>query len=105
MKKIKLAVIFGGMSTEHDVSIASGTAIIKNLDKQKYEIYLIYIDKNGKWYEYLKKADEIENLEVGEQIKEIKLIENITKYLKNMDCIFPVLHGCWRRRWNNSRII
>ena len=42
---MKVAVIFGGMSTEHDVSISSGTAVIKNLDKEKYEIYPIYIGK------------------------------------------------------------
>ena len=51
MNKIKLAVIFGGMSTEHDVSIVSGTSIIKNLDDNKYEIFPIYIDENGNWYE------------------------------------------------------
>ena len=38
---IKLGVIFGGMSTEHDVSIASGNLLFKNLDKQKYKIYPI----------------------------------------------------------------
>ena len=54
MAKLKLGVIFGGMSTEHDVSITSGTSVIKNLDKDKYEIYPIYIDKEGKWYEYSK---------------------------------------------------
>ena len=45
MEKLKLGVIFGGMSTEHDVSITSGTSVIKNLDKGKYEILPIYIDK------------------------------------------------------------
>ena len=38
MSKMKLGVIFGGMSTEHDVSIVSGTAVIKNLNKEKYDI-------------------------------------------------------------------
>ena len=38
MSKIKLGVIFGGMSTEHDVSIVSGTSVIKNLDKKIYNI-------------------------------------------------------------------
>ncbi len=41
----KLGVIFGGTSTEHDVSIVSGTSVIKNLNKEKYDIYPIYIDK------------------------------------------------------------
>ena len=36
MSKLKLGVIFGGTSTEHDVSIASGTSVIKNLNKDKY---------------------------------------------------------------------
>ena len=93
MKKIKLAVIFGGMSTEHDVSIASGTAIIRNLNKEKYEIYPIYIDKNGTWYKYTKEINKIENLKVGEKPREIEKIRNYIEYLKNMDYVFPVLHG------------
>ena len=43
MEKIKLAVIFGGQSTEHDVSIVSGTSVIKNLNKEEYDILPIYI--------------------------------------------------------------
>ena len=39
MAKIKLGVIFGGTSTEHDVSIVSGTSILRNLDKNKYEVF------------------------------------------------------------------
>ena len=38
MSKLKLGVLFGGMSSEHDVSITSGTSVIKNLNKDKYEI-------------------------------------------------------------------
>ena len=44
MSKINLGVIFGGMSTEHDVSIVSGSSVLKNLNKEKYEIIPIYID-------------------------------------------------------------
>ena len=95
MNKIKLAVVFGGMSTEHDVSIVSGTSIIKNLNKNKYEIYPIYIDENGKWYKYLKSVDEIEVLKVGDKVDEIEEIDDSISYLKQMDCIFPVLHGLY----------
>ena len=95
MNKIKLAVIFGGMSTEHDVSIVSGTSVIKNLNKEKYAIYPIYIDKEGIWYKYLKSTNKIEALKVGDKITEIEEIENPIKYLKQMDCIFPVLHGLY----------
>lgn len=95
MAKLKLGVIFGGMSTEHDVSITSGTSVIKNLDKDKYEIYPIYIDKDGKWYEYSKNIDEIDILQVGEEIEEKILIANPIEYLQECDVIFPVLHGLY----------
>ena len=95
MNKLKLGVVFGGMSSEHDVSITSGTSVIKNLDKDKYEIYPIYIDKSGKWYEYPKKVEGINILQVGEKIEEINPIDNIVEYLQECDVIFPVLHGLY----------
>lgn len=95
MERIKLAVIFGGMSTEHDVSIVSGTSIIKNLNEDKYEIFPIYISNEGKWYEYLEEIKNIGNIKVGDKIYNIKEIQNPIEYLKNVDCIFPVLHGLY----------
>lgn len=95
MSKLKVCVIFGGMSTEHYVSITSGTSVIKNLNKEKYEIYPIYISKDGKWYEYTKKISEINILQVGEEIEEKVLIANPIEYIKECDIIFPVLHGLY----------
>ena len=43
----KLGVIFGGMSTENKVSCISGASVIKNLNKEKYEIFPIFIDEEG----------------------------------------------------------
>ena len=76
---IKLGVIFGGMSTENEVSVKSATSVMNNLDRSKYEIFPIYIDKKGEWFEYNNK----------------KPIENIVNYLKNLDVVFPVLHGLY----------
>jgi len=90
---MKIAVVFGGTSTEHDVSISSGTSVIKNLDKEKYEVYPIYIDKEGTWYKYTKEIKSIEPLKVGEKPEPIERIENIIENLKQMDIIFPVIHG------------
>ena len=90
---MKIGIVFGGKSTEHDVSVVSGTSVIKNIDKQKYEIHPIYIEKDGTWYTYDKKLEEIDVLKIGEEIKEKTKIENIIEYLKTMDVIFPVLHG------------
>ena len=48
--KIKLGVIFGGVSVEHEVSIITAIQAMENIDSKKYEIIPIYIDKNGVWY-------------------------------------------------------
>lgn len=95
MNKIKIGIVFGGMSTEHDVSVVSGISVIKNLNKDRYEIYPIYIDKKGEWYIYKKSIESMENLKVGEKIQDIEKLENPIKYIKQMDCIFPVLHGLY----------
>ena len=76
---IKLGVIYGGVSTEHDVSEMSANSVIENLDKEKYEIHKIYINKYGKWFEVTK----------GEKEE----IYNLIWCLKELDVVFPVLHG------------
>lgn len=80
MSKKNLGVIFGGMSTENKVSELSANSILENLDKEKYNIYPIYISKDGNWWK-----------DKGEKEK----IENIMEYLKQLDVVFPVLHGLY----------
>ena len=93
MDKLKLGVIFGGMSTEHDVSVVSGTSIISRLDKEKYEIFPIYIDEKGDWYKYKVEPEDIKPLNIGDKIDEKEKIDNYILVLKGMDVVFPVLHG------------
>jgi len=76
---IKLGIVYGGVSTEHDISVMSAKSVIENLDKEKYEIHEIYINKYGKWYEVI--DDEKEE------------IYNLIWTLKKLDVVFPVLHG------------
>lgn len=64
--KLKIGVLFGGKSAEHDVSLVSAKNVIGALDKNKYQIFPIKIDKKGKF--------------------------DLNK-VKKMDVIFPVLHG------------
>ena len=92
---IKLAVMFGGKSTEHNVSVVSGTSVIYNLNKEKYKIYPIYIDRDGKFYKYTKNINDIKPLKLEESITEIEPIDNIFNYLENIDIVFPVLHGLY----------
>lgn len=87
MEKIKIGVVFGGMSTENEVSCMSAKSVVKNLNKDKYEIYPIYINKEGEWF----KAEtfEVEENWIDKTIK----IDNIVEYLNAFNVIFPVLHG------------
>jgi len=94
MGKLKVGVIFGGVSSEHNVSKVSGTSVISNLNKEKYEILPIYIDEKGNWNAYEKDINEIKILDIDSNIEsEIKPISNIEATLKSLDVLFPVLHG------------
>ena len=92
MEKKKLGVIFGGMSTENEVSVVSAQSILNNLDREKYEVFPIYIDKQGNWFKYIETD---EKREFGEEVKNIEKIDNIIEYLKKLEIIFPVLHGLY----------
>lgn len=92
MKKLKLGVIFGGMSTENEVSCVSAVSVIKNLNREKYDIYPIYIDKKGEWFEVLNIK---ENEKKGEELEDKNLIDNVIDFLRSLDIIFPVLHGLY----------
>ena len=73
MKKVLL--IYGGNSSEHNVSCLSAKAIINNIDYTKYQLETIKINKENEW------------------LKEDKKVKNIIKYLKKFDVIFPIIHG------------
>ncbi len=92
MKK-KIAVLFGGQSTEHEVSRVSATSVLKNIDQEKYEVYPIGITKDGLWFEYTGKLDNIGS-GTWEKDECYKTPEgqNIL-FNKAVDVVFPVLHG------------
>ena len=92
MEKIKVGVIFGGMSTENEVSVVSAGSILGNIDRKKFEVFPIYIDKQGKWYMFIKKN---KKRKLGAEVENIIEIENIEEYLQKLDVVFPVLHGLY----------
>ncbi len=92
MAKKKLGVVFGGMSTENEVSVVSAESILNNLDREKYEVFPIYIDKQGNWWKYIENG---QKREFGAEVENKEKIENLIEYLKSLDVIFPVLHGLY----------
>lgn len=106
--RIKVGVIFGGETVEHEVSIISAIQAMNKIDEEKYEIIPIYITKDREWYtgEMLKDIDVYQDLSL---IK--KYSDNVVLYykkgsyvlqkknglfkrvVKDIDIAFPVVHG------------
>lgn len=61
MQKKKIAVIFGGNSTEYEVSLQSAFSVFENINKEKFDIVPIGITRNGDWYHYTGKKEKIAN--------------------------------------------
>lgn len=107
MSKIKVCVVFGGASPEHDISLKSATSVINNLDKNKYQLILIGITKKGEWYQYKGKVEKLESDGWLKDKKKLKkaiispdakqkaiLVFDGDKVKKiKPDIVFPVLHG------------
>ena len=52
MEKTKLLILFGGKSSEYEVSLVSASSIIKNAAPEKYDLITVGITKDGKWFSY-----------------------------------------------------
>lgn len=85
----KIAILFGGNSFEHNVSIKSAKSIINNIDKIKYDIIIIGISLDNIWYLYNDKVDKLDNW-INQDIKKI---DNILALLKTVDVVFNIIHG------------
>ncbi|ERI94839.1 D-ala D-ala ligase protein [Clostridiales bacterium oral taxon 876 str. F0540] len=94
MKK-KVAVLFGGQSTEHEVSRVSAASVLRNIDAAKYDVYPVGITKDGRWFEYTGSIDKIESGE-WEKDEFYKTPEGQkVLFNKEVDVVFPVLHGLY----------
>ena len=109
MAKLKVAVLFGGASSEHDVSLVSAYSVLNNIPKDKYDVMCIGITKKGHWMYY---PGEYEDIKTGEWEnnpdnctavispdtvgKGVLLLGQDDKfYLRKVDVVFPVLHGMY----------
>lgn len=100
MAKLRVAVIFGGQSGEHEVSIISGGSVINALDKNKYEILPVYINKDGQWLldkdvkELVSGKDhDLVYLPSDPTNKSLVPVQMGNGQGEKIDVVFPVLHG------------
>jgi D-alanine-D-alanine ligase len=96
VKKLRVGVIYGGRSGEHEVSVASAASIFRHLDRERYEAVPIRIEKSGQWVlggrvpERLSAADVVEQR--GTEALEVVDASAAVSHGR-LDVIFPVLHG------------
>lgn len=99
MSKLKIAVFFGGVSTEHEVSRWSAVHVIKSMDSKKFEAVLFEIAKDGSLWEYKNPGeftDEFCNeLVLGKNVLARTSVVFDSRMFKDrgIDVVFPVLHG------------
>jgi len=97
VKKLRVGIVFGGRSGEHEVSMTSASSIFKHIDRGKYDPVPIRIEKNGSW-SYPDREPSARN--VAEAIDQTRAAGQATSGAAdpalsglNLDVVFPVLHG------------
>ena len=103
--KKNVCVLFGGVSTEHEVSLRSANTVLDNIDEDKYRVFPVGIRKDGRWL-----LHRGENWELSEGIWEhnpgntpaflspdgsfgLMILTGRSYTVQKLDCVFPVLHG------------
>ncbi len=111
MGKLRVGLLFGGRSVEHDVSIVSATSILKALDRSRYEVSLIGVDPEGRWHLSQKEPENAKELsavlrETGVFLPAVPgqtiLLPSETEGVSparalgaaaRLDVVFPIIHG------------
>ncbi len=107
MQKKKIAVIFGGHSTEYEVSLQSAFAVLEHINTNRYDIIPIGITRNGEWYHYTGEKEKILDNTWFEDIKNLCSVvvsqnRSVKGFLEltsdkyrviGVDLVFPILHG------------
>lgn len=107
-KKIRVAILFGGKSAEHEVSLQSAKSIIEAIDKNKYDVVLIGIDKKGRWYlndasRFLLHVNNPQLIKLNKASDSVTLVPtdkanqlislSTHRPAGQVDVVFPILHG------------
>lgn len=110
-EKIRVGVLFGGKSAEHEVSLESAKNVVEAIDSSKYDVVLIGIDRRGRWHLstpsrlYIEAAgSSLPALKVGDADEGVTLVQrdaggaqlvrsSDNQRLEALDVVFPVLHG------------
>ncbi len=87
---MKVLVLFGGNSTEHEVSIKSAKSILENIDYKKFNVTSVGITKKNEWFIF---EDKVKLLNKNWLKSKVTKINNIVEFVKDFDVVFPIIHG------------
>jgi len=105
VSKLKVCILFGGVSSEHSVSEVSASAVLENIDRSKYEVFPVGITNDGKWFLYQGEIEDIRNHNWEEKDiipamispdrteKSLVIFEDGGVRKERIDVVYPVLHG------------
>lgn len=111
-KKLNVAVVFGGRSGEHEVSVMSARAVMENLDREKYNVMPLYVSRDGQWLPPSRAQSQLSGGDVKQlQTSGFELSESLAlvpgvadkpgcwqsqkETLESIDVVFPVIHGTY----------
>lgn len=106
MQKLRVGVLFGGRSCEHEVSLVSGRAILQAIDTERFEVVPLVISPQGQWLrlnreDLLCQPSDVTQLKIPEQTETVSLLptpmqpSETSTVQSAVDVIFPVLHGTY----------
>lgn len=94
MQKLKIALLYGGKSAEHEVSVESAKSVYSLLNRKKYKVFPIYITHKGLWFLQKSRVSVLKSVPVTPCIdKNYNIISQTGKIKLKIDVFFPVLHG------------
>lgn len=108
MNKLRVGIIFGGKSSEHEVSLQSARNIVDAMDTSRFDVTLLGIDKQGEWHindasNYLVNAENPALIALNRSSQQVALIPGLEKNqlidtqnahaMSQLDVIFPIVHG------------
>src|SRR3954453_23149507 len=100
--KIKLGLLYGGKSAEHQVSLRTALAVIQALDHEKFEIHPIYITEKGEWIKGsqlqgpVERVEDLKFLQTEGSSSNTALSSTLFQTIdgkESFDVVFPLLHG------------
>ena len=106
--KLRVGVVFGGPSVEHEVSVISALQAIQHMNQEKYDVVPIYISKNREWYcgselkeisnyqdipKLLQQLNPVNFVRIGNEFCLVRTTGLFRKVVDTVDVVFPIVHG------------